>query len=245
MQGQVNVEAERIKVIIVEDEKNSADVLEQYLERYGETKGIEFDLRRYDNVSSFLCNYNNSADLILMDIELPDGDGMSAIAKIRERDTEVTVIFVTNMSQYAVKGYEVRALDFIVKPVLYSNFSVKLANAVAVIRQRVSKEIWISNKEGKMCVRSSRILYIEVAKHMLVFHTLDGDYTQSRTLSNIQAELAGEPFSLCNRCYLVNLRYVTAVKQFDVYLGKHKLQISRLKRVDFMRDLNNYLAKGC
>ncbi len=239
------METERIKVIIVEDEKDAADLLQQYILRYGETKSVEFDVRRYSDATSFLSSYNNSADLIFMDIELPDGDGMSAVAKIRERDNEVTVIFVTNMSQYTVKGYEVRAFDFIVKPVSYSNFSIKLAGAVSVIRQRTGKDLWISNKEGKNCIRSSRVKYIEVNQHVLVFHTLDGDYTQSGTLSNIQDELAGEPFSLCNRCYLVNLRYVTAVKQFDVYLGTQKLQISRPKRTGFLRDLNNYLAKGC
>lgn len=239
------METERIKVIIVEDDKDAAAVLEEYLARYGEAKGVNFDVRKYNNVSLFLANYNNSADLILMDIELPDGDGMNAIAKLRERDGEVAVIFVTNMSQYAVKGYEVRALDFIVKPVSYGNFSVKLAGAISVIRSRVGKDIWISNKEGKTCIRSTRIKYIEVNKHVLVYHTLDGDYTQSGVLSNVQSELEGEPFSLCNRCYLVNLRYVTAVKQFDVFLGEQKLQISRPKRVTFMRDLNNYLAKGC
>lgn len=239
------METERIKVIIVEDDKDAAAVLEEYLARYGEAKGVNFDVRKYNNVSLFLANYNNSADLILMDIELPDGDGMNAIAKLRERDGEVAVIFVTNMSQYAVKGYEVRALDFIVKPVSYGNFSVKLAGAISVIRSRVGKDIWISNKEGKTCIRSTRIKYIEVNKQVLVYHTLDGDYTQSGVLSNVQSELEGEPFSLCNRCYLVNLRYVTAVKQFDVFLGEQKLQISRPKRVTFMRDLNNYLAKGC
>lgn len=98
------METERIKVIIVEDEKDAADLLQQYLLRYGEAKSVEFDVRRYSDATSFLSNYNNSADLIFMDIELPDGDGMSAVAKIRERDNEVTVIFVTNMSQYAVKG---------------------------------------------------------------------------------------------------------------------------------------------
>lgn len=240
-----SVDSERIKVTIVEDDDGAADQLVEYLNRYGTDKCIDFDITRYKNTSLFLSNYNNSADLIFMDIMLPDGDGMSAIAKIRERDADVTVIFVTNMSQYAVKGYEVRALDFIVKPVSYSNFSAKLGGALAVIRQREGKNLWISNKDGKICVRSTRIRYIEVTKHILVFHTLDGNFTQSGVLSNVQSELAGEPFSLCNRCYLVNLRYVTAVRQFDVYLGEEKLQISHSKRVTFVRDLNNYLAKGC
>lgn len=239
-----SVGVERIKVSIVEDDDGAAAQITGYLERYGAGKGIDFDVTRYKNTSLFLANYNSSADLILMDIMLPDGDGMSAIAKIRERDADVTVIFVTNMSQYAVKGYEVRALDFIVKPVSYGNFSVKLDGALAVIRQRAGKNLWISNKDGKTCLRSVRIKYIEVMKHTLVFHTLDGEFTQSGVLSNVQSELVGEPFSLCNRCYLVNLRYVTAVRAFDVYLGEEKLQISHSKRVTFVRDLNNYLAKG-
>lgn len=239
------METEHIKVIVVEDDEKSLSALEEYLIRYGKDKGIVFDVRKYFNITTFLASYNNSADLILMDIKLPDGDGMKAIKQLRERDKDVPVIFVTNMSQYAVKGYEVRALDFIVKPVTYENFQVKLAGAVSVIRSCVGKDIWISNKDGKICVRSTRIKYIEVIKHMLLYHTLDGDYSQSGVLSNIQRELDGEPFSLCNRCYLVNLRYVTAVKQFDVYLGEQALQISRLKRATFMRDLNNYLAKGC
>ena len=239
-----SVGVERIKVSIVEDDDGAAAQITGYLERYGAGKGIDFDVTRYKKTSLFLANYKSSADLILMDIMLPDGDGMSAIAKIRERDADVTVIFVTNMSQYAVKGYEVRALDFIVKPVSYSNFSVKLDGALAVIRQRAGKNLWISNKDGKTCLRSVRIKYIEVMKHTLVFHTLDGEFMQSGVLNNVQSELAGEPFSLCNRCYLVNLRYVTAVRAFDVYLGEEKLQISHSKRVTFVRDLNNYLAKG-
>ena len=235
---------EKVRVIIVEDEKDAADLLGGYLDRYGREKNVGFDVRRYFDVSSFLCGYRNDADLIFMDIELPDGDGMSAVAKLRERDTEVTVIFVTNMSQYAIKGYEVRAFDFIVKPVSYNNFSVKLTGALKCIRQQLGKDLWISNKEGKMCIRTSRIKYIEIVQHILVFHTLEGDYKESGTLSSVQDALAGEPFSLCNRCYLVNLRYVTAVKQFDVFLGDQKLQISRLKRNSFMRDLNDYLAGG-
>lgn len=79
---------------------------------------------------------------------------------------------------------------------------------------------------------------------MLIFHTLDGDYQQSGTLLMIEGELEGEPFVLCNRCYLVNLKYVSSVRQYDVYLGDEKLQISRAKRKSFMTALNNYLARG-
>lgn len=179
-----------------------------------------------------------------MDIELPDGDGMEVVRRLREKDKDVIVIFVTNMSQYAVKGYEVRAFDFIVKPVSYGNFSVKLTGALECFRQKRGKDIWISNKDGKTRLRTSRVKYVEVVQHMLIYHTLDGELKASGSLGQLQEELAEEPFALCNRCYFVNLRFVTAVRQFEVLLGGEKLQISRLKRNSFMVALNDFLAGG-
>jgi DNA-binding LytR/AlgR family response regulator len=233
-----------VKVCVLEDEPDARDLLCAYLERYGAEKDRKFSVTCFSTVASFLSEYDGDTDLVFMDIMLPDGDGLSAAAGLREKDKDVTIIFVTNMSQYAIKGYEVRAFDFIVKPVSYNNFSIKLTGALECLRQKRGKELWISNKEGKTRVNTSRIKYIEVSQHMLLYHTLDGVIRQSGALDTVKEELKTEAFALCNRCYLVNLKYVTAVKQFDVFLDGEKLQISRLKRNAFLGALNDYLAKG-
>ena len=231
-------------VAIVEDEKEAADTLENFLGRFGKECGEQFNVVRYSGAVTFLSAEQNRFDMVFMDIELPDLNGMDAAKKLREKNAEIMIIFVTNMAQYAIKGYEVRAFDFIVKPVSYGNFSVKLKGAMDVLRARDGKYVWISNLDGKIRLHSSAIRYVEVVQHMLIYHTTDGDIKASGSLSALESELEGEPFALCNRCYFVNLRYVTAVRQFDVYLGSEKLQISRLKRSSFMSALNDFLAGG-
>lgn len=233
-----------IRIAIVEDEKNSSDLLVNYLEKYSNDKNIRFDVKTFFSCNQILNNYNNNFDIIFMDIELPDGNGLETIRKIREVDKNVIVIFVTNMAQYAVKGYEVRAFDFIVKPVTSYNFYIKLDNILNLFEQKKDDEIWISNKDGKMKLNISSIYYIEVIQHMCIYHTKEGNFKATGSLNNIEKTLSKYNFSLCNRCYLVNLRYVTSVKKGFVLINNEELIISRAKQASFMKDLNDFLAEG-
>ena len=233
-----------IRIAIVEDEKNSSDLLVNYLEKYSNDKNIRFDVKTFFSCNQILNNYNNNFDIIFMDIELPDGNGLETIRKIREVDKNVIVVFVTNMAQYAVKGYEVRAFDFIVKPVTSYNFYIKLDNILNLFEQKKDDEIWISNKDGKMKLNISSIYYIEVIQHMCIYHTKNGNFKATGSLNNIEKTLSKYNFSLCNRCYLVNLRYVTSVKKGFVLINNEELIISRAKQASFMKDLNDFLAEG-
>ena len=233
-----------IRIAIVEDDKSSSELLVNYLEKYSNDKNIRFDVKTFFSCNQILNNYNNNFDIIFMDIELPDGNGLETIRKIREVDKNVIVIFVTNMAQYAVKGYEVRAFDFIVKPVTSYNFYIKLDNILNLFEQKKDDEIWISNKDGKMKLNISSIYYIEVIQHMCIYHTKDGNYKATGSLNNIEKTLSKYNFSLCNRCYLVNLRYVTSVKKGFVLIDNEELIISRAKQASFMKDLNDFLAEG-
>ena len=233
-----------IRISIVEDEKSSSELLVSYLEKYSNDKNIKFDVKTFFTCKQILNNYNNNFDIIFMDIELPDGNGLETIRKIREVDKNVIVIFVTNMAQYAVKGYEVRAFDFIVKPVSSYNFFIKLDSILNLFEQKKDNEIWISNKDGKMKLNVSSIYYIEVIQHMCIYHTKDGNYKATGSLNNIEKNLSKYNFSLCNRCYLVNLRYVTSVKKGFVLVNNEELIISRAKQTSFMKELNDFLAEG-
>ena len=233
-----------INVAIVEDIKVESYLLKSMLEEYSKTTDTSFSINVYNDISAFLAN-NNNLDIVFLDIELGDGNGMDLAKKIRETDKRIMIIFVTNMAQYAVKGYEVRAFDFIVKPVVYENFKVKLTSALRCLQQKKDVSILISNKDGKIHIKSSNIKFVEVVQHTLMYHLADGSViSASGQLNNVEKELSGAPFALCNRCYLVNLKYVTAVSGYDCYLGKDKLLISRMKRSSFIRALNDYLAEG-
>lgn len=234
-----------IRIAIVEDEREQSELLSSYLERYAREHTCRLNVVCYGTAAEFLAAAaGNAFDVVFMDIELPDGNGMEAVRKMRETDKRTLVIFVTNLAQYAVKGYEVRAFDFIVKPIAYYNFILKFSAALDSLELNRDIEIWIKSKEGRVRLYASHIVYVEVQKHYLTYHTKEGDYTALGSIGSAAEQLKGSTFAFCNRCYLVNLKYVSQVTQTEVMADGKWLVISRHKRADFLKELNDFLAGG-
>lgn len=234
----------KVKICIVEDDKTALNILTDYLARFESENKCIFAIDTFDRTTTFINNFNSTYDIIFMDIELPDGNGMDVIKEIRSKDETVVVVFVTNLASYAVKGYEVQAFDFIVKPISYYNFYVKLSKVLDRLEKKKDKEIWIKNKDGRQKVMISSIKYIEVTKHTIFYHTIDGIIKASGTLNVVQQALKDYGFSLCNNCYLVNLKFVKAIKQNDVLVDDELLLVSRHKKKEFIKSLNDYFAEG-
>ena len=234
--------SEAFRTCIVEDNKEAGEKLCSFLAEYGEKRNYTFNINVYPDALDFLEEFRGNYDFIFMDIELPAVNGIEAVRRIREKDKRVIVIFVTNMAQYAVKGYEVDALDFIVKPVQFSAFCMKLDRAVERFKAAKDKEIWIADGSRKRRLRTSEIKYVEVTHHSVIYHTADGDYKSYDQLKNVCRILEGLPFALCNRCFLVNLHYVTAIEEFSVTVAGENLQISRNKKKEFLNRLNEDLG---
>lgn len=230
------------RVSIVEDNEEAGNILLKYLKEYELQRDVSFKVSLFKDALDFLQTFRNNYDLIFMDIELPDINGMEVVRKIRAQDSKVIVIFVTNMAQYAIKGYEVDAMDFIVKPVSYSAFAIKLDRAVQRLNSTANKEIWINERTDKRRLRVADIKYVEVSHHNVIYHTTEGNYTTYDQLNNVQNVLAPYQFALCNRYLLVNLQFVTAIEEFSVTVAGEKLQISRNKKKSFLMSLNEYLG---
>ena len=112
-----------IRIAIVEDDELYIDQLRQYLKDFQEEIDEIFEVKIYRDGDGITSDYKAQYDLILMDIQMRFVDGMTAAEEIRKMDSEVIIIFITNMAQYAIRGYEVGALDYILKPVTYFAFS--------------------------------------------------------------------------------------------------------------------------
>lgn len=232
----------KVKICIVEDDQTALETLAEYLSRFEKESQCSFIVDKFDRITTFINNFQSIYDIIFMDIDLPDGNGMEAIKEIRKKDDNVVVVFVTNLASYAVKGYEVQAFDFIVKPVSYYNFYVKLLKVLERLDKKKDKEIWVVNKTGRERVMLSSVLYIEVISHTLYYHTIDRTIKTTGSLNSLQESLSKYGFALCNNCYLVNLKHVNAIKQNDVLVGEKLLLISRHKKKNFIKALNDYIA---
>ena len=126
----------------------------------------------------------------------------------------------------------------------YFPFSLKLKKAVSALRARVQKDLLLPLDGGVKRVSSGEIYYIEVQGHRIIVHAESGDYVLPGALRDMEEQLEGQHFVRCNKCYLVNLRHVTDVRQNTVVAGGHELQISRPRKKEFLQALTDYFAGG-
>ncbi|MCD8382219.1 MAG: LytTR family DNA-binding domain-containing protein [Clostridiales bacterium] len=231
-----------IRIAVVDNAETAARQIADFLKRYQEEHGLLFQVSLFRDGLELLDGFQPTYDLIFLDVEMPNKDGMATAREIRKVDADVTLVFVTRMAQYAVNGYEVQAMDFLVKPVSYAAFELRMDQLLPRLRSQEERYILISGKDGMRKLPVSRLIYVEVIKHRLLYHTEDGVYETSDTMKRAEEQLTGCPFARCDNCYLVNLRYVTWVGQKELQAGPDLLKISRPRRKAFLQALTDYIG---
>lgn len=232
-----------LRIAIVEDNKENEREIRAYINRYSKEYSRKIDIQSYCDGDEIVNQYNTELDIIFMDIHMQFMDGITASKKIREMDEDVTIIFVTNMAQYAIHGYEVNALDYVVKPISYFAFAEKLDRAVIRRERRGKKYIAVSAAGILTKLAVSDIRYIESHGHQLTFHLRDKEYvTGNVTMKEVEQRLEKYDFFRCSKSYLVNLEYVESIEQSVACIGTEQIPISRLKKKEFWEVLTNYVG---
>lgn len=233
-----------MKLAIVEDEKIYVDKLRKYLEQYKRESGYGMEIVWFRDGSEITEDYSGDYDMILMDIQMKFMDGISAAKKIREVDQEVIIIFITNMTNYAIRGYEVDAMDYIVKPVEYFAFSHKLDRAVKRIRKKERHYISISMENGVRKIDIDKLYYIESHGHMLCYKSEEGIWECRGILQQMEKLLAPYGFFRNSKSYLVNMQYVDVVRENECMVHGERLPVSRAKKKEFMQKMLGYMSGG-
>ena len=231
-----------IRIAIVEDERRERAHLRDCLAYMAEKEQLEFDIVEFGSGEEFLGGYQPVYDIVLMDIELPGINGMETAMALRRMDAFVLLVFVTNMVQYAVSGYKVDALNYILKPVNRFDFALKMNKAISRTTKRTEESIQIRTGKDLYMLPVAAIRYLEVDGHYIVYHTTEGDYSEYITLKEAEKKLNKPYFVRCNRCYLVNLKYVSAVRDDVVQVGRDELLISRPQKKAFLNALAVFIG---
>lgn len=233
-----------LHVAIAEDVDKDKALLCQYLDQFSQETGEHFQVSAYSDGMELLEHYRPEYDLVLLDIEMPSMDGLSTARELRQLDPGVLIMFITNMTQYALKGYEVDALDYVLKPVSYYAFALKLKKVQRILRERSQASLMLPFDGALRRIPVRSILYIEVTDHKLCYHTYEGDSLITGSMKVLEQELAGHHFVRCNNCYLVNLIHVRSVTPDQVWIEEIPLKISRPRRKEFMQALSAYYGGG-
>ncbi len=208
-----------MRLAIVEDDDKVRQQLQTYVLQYFQGRENDVEIRLFADGDEILEDYAADYDLIFLDIQMKRLDGLATAERIRERDEDVYLVFITNLANYAIRGYAVHALDFILKPV---NF--------LMLRQVLTR------------LDVSQITYVETDGHAVSIYTEKGVYRLRQSMRGMEELLGKYGFFRCNSCYLVNLRHVERVENGGAIVAGQALTISRPRHKAFMEALTKYLG---
>lgn len=230
-----------LKIAIVEDELSEAETLKAQIARFADESGESCFVDVYQDGLAFLDGYQHNHDVIFMDIQMPHLNGMDTAQRLRALNEEVPLVFVTNMKQFAIEGYSVSALDFILKPVNYYRLSTVLKKISRTLQHKAMEE-FIRTENGVIRLRVDEISHIEVQGRNIIYHTQGRNIHTRGRLKELEEKLAPCGFVRCNNYCLVNLRHVTALEKETVSVDGVKIEVSQRRRKDLLRVMGLYMG---
>jgi len=232
-----------IRVALVEDTPEDRDLFLSFFSAYQKEDKSEYALSVYETGTGFLHAFTGQFDLIFLDIELPDGNGLDIGREIRKTDTRTVLAFLTKMGQFAIEGYEVDASDYILKPLDEKIFALKMKKLLKRVHRNRPISIAVPVGGGKQVIEAQSILYVDVYKHDVSYHTAAAVYTERGTLKETEILLKDASFSRLSNSCLVNLKHVAGISKYDLLLKNGEtLPISRSRKKDFLDEFNRFLG---
>lgn len=205
------------KIAICDDDKKQRENLTALVKEWAQKIGQLIQLQTFESAEGFLFQYaeEKDFDMLLLDIEMGQMNGVDLAKAVRREDREVQIIFITGYMDYISDGYDVEALHYLLKPVAPEKLFDVLDRAAQHLKSR-DKSILFHLQGEVVRIPLYQIRYLEVRQNYVTIHA-DEEYTIKKTLRELEQNL-DERFYRIGRSYLVNLHEIKKITRADVYL---------------------------
>ena len=229
-----------LRIAIVEDDALQRGQLAAGVRAF--LGGLESELVLVEAAQPLLARYDAGErfDLLLLDIQLPGIDGMSAAARVRRLDADAVIVFITSMAQYAVQGYKVDALDFLVKPVQQEMLDACLSRALRRLRRLAPASLSVRCGADLRIVPVSSILYAESREHRTLLCTQEEEIPCAGSLGSMEEALVPHGFFRCHAAFVVSFSKVERLDGGDIVAGGRHVPLSKHRRKQFLAALAAY-----
>ncbi len=236
-------------IAILEDQEADSQRLRGFLRRYGEAHGTALASSVYRDGTELLDGYESGFDILFMDIELPQMNGMKTAERVRQMNESIPIIFTTNMAQYAIKGYEVGALGFMVKPISYVLFENYLTKALSMCRRneqiRANSTIMLGSGSSFRQISTDEIVCVIKDRNYLIYRLTSGEEIRERgAMKDVLERFENTTIKQCATGCLVNRRHVRKKERNEVYLPGAVFSVTMPFRKSFTDELMNYMRGG-
>lgn len=221
------------KIAICDDENIIAKYNEKIVKEVLCRNNIHYEIDVFSKVIDLINKFEedkNKYDLLLLDILLDEDNGVELGRKLRKMGVKSSIIFITTSVEFAIEGYDVEAIKYIIKPISCES----IENVILRDYRSNRKFCLIKNKSETVAIKLSDIYYIESMNKDFVIHYKDSSNVYSGKLSDIKEKVGNMDFVQVHRCYLINLRYINEIKRNEIVLKNKKiipLSKSRYKEI--------------
>ncbi len=233
----------KISCLIIDDEKMAREILETHLSKIS---NIEIIASCKNASEGFKYISQQQIDLVLLDINMPQISGISFAKSINK---EIKIIFTTAYRDYAVEGFELKAVDYLLKPITYDRllqaintyFEVYASAKIEPINELSPKDFMFVRSERKMIkIDFSEILFIESYSDYIKIHTNEKIITTRETISSIEAKLPSNLFLRIHRSYIISFKHIESFTNEHITIKNNSLPISRGYKKEVLKNLDRF-----
>lgn len=229
----------KFKCIIVDDEPPATRILEKYVEQ---VSFLERVATFNDSLKALEFLNTHTVDLILLDIQMPQLTGLQ-LSKIISKD--IKIIFTTAYPDFALEGFELSAVDYLVKPIAFERFY----QAVSKLQSGPKQEVQPSNSADFIFIKTDGknkfvklflkdILYIESLQNYICIHTLEQQFITHSSLRNVLESLPQDDFVQTHKSYVVALKHIESTDNFSVFINNKELPIGATYKDEFFKRID-------
>lgn len=216
-----------LQLAVCDDEKVFRSDLRKILGTELELCGIDYHISEFTSGEELIAGLEKAdCQILFLDIEMKGIDGVETARRLRETKRQMEIIFVTSYADFVFQGYEVRALNYILKPYEPEKIAAVLHTALEALDIEAEKYYVIDQRGGSIRVPLSSVKYFSSERRTVHAVTTEREYTFYEKLSDLETELPDTFVRIHNR-YLVHLKYLEAVRQNTAVVDGEELPVSR------------------